>query len=44
MKNLLSRISTIKVLLYERNFVPLQSEIFVIIPTIIHIYNQWKMQ
>ena len=31
-------------LLYERNFVSLRSEIFVIIPTIIYIQNQWRMQ
>ena len=37
-------ISTLKVLLYERNFVSLRSEIFVIIPTVIHIQNQWRMQ
>ena len=37
-------ISAYKVLLCERNFVSLRSEIFVIIPTIIYIQNKWRMQ
>jgi len=33
-----------KSLLFERKEVSLRSEIFVIIPTIIYINNQWRMQ